>query len=74
MARLTLQKAKDKATRALREKAIANAKVELALNGKSAADLTEEDLEVIVADHEEQLKKKFWTGTTIAAMAFLGLN
>lgn len=74
MARFTLQTAKDKAARALREKAIANAKVELALNGKSAADLTEEDLEIIVADHEEQLKKKFWTGTTIAAMAFLGLN
>ena len=74
MARFTLQKAKDKAARALRERAIANAKVELALSGKSAADLTEEDLEVIVADHEEQLKKKFWTGTTIAAMAFLGLN
>jgi hypothetical protein len=74
MARFTLRKAKDKAASALREKAIANAKVELALNGKSAADLTEEDLEIIVADHEEQLKKKFWTGTTIAAMAFLGLN
>lgn len=57
----------------LREKAIARAKVEIALAGKRVTDYDQEQLEVIVAAEEKKLVEKYRNSVFVVALLALGL-
>ncbi len=57
----------------IRERAIAQAKAKIASNGKNIRDFTEEQLEIIVAEEEYQIKNKLKTSTFMSVLAFFGL-
>lgn len=63
----------DKYHRVLREKAIARAKVEIALAGKRVSDYDEEQLEVIVAAEEKKLLEKYRNSVFVVALLALGI-
>jgi hypothetical protein len=67
------QSLKDKYRRSLREKAIARAKVEIALAGKYVSDYDQEQLEVIVAAEEKKLLEKYRNSAFVVALLALGL-
>lgn len=58
---------------ALREKAIARAKVEIALAGKRVSDYDQDQLEVIVAAEEKKLVEKYRNSAFVVALLALGL-
>jgi hypothetical protein len=58
---------------ALREKAIAQAKVEIALAGKKVADYDQEQLEVIVKAQEDRIIAKYRNSTFVVLLLALGL-
>lgn len=57
----------------LREKAIAQAKVEIALAGKRVADYDQEQLEVIVKAQEDKLIQKYRNSTFVVMLLALGI-
>lgn len=63
----------DKYRRVLREKAIARAKVEIALAGKHVGDYDQDQLEVIVAAEEKKLLEKYRNSAFVIALLALGI-
>ena len=64
-----LKKYKDK----IREKAIEQTKVELALNNRNINDISDAELETLVQQQEKDLFAKYKDRTLYAVLAFLGL-
>lgn len=58
---------------ALREKAIAQAKVEIALAGKKVTDYDQEQLEVIVKAQEDKIVTKYRNSAFVVLLLALGL-
>ena len=58
---------------ALREKAIARAKAEIALAGKYVGDYDQEQLEVIVAAEERKIVEKYRNSAFVVALLAFGL-
>ncbi|MCY3837245.1 MAG: hypothetical protein OXH09_01090 [Gammaproteobacteria bacterium] len=58
----------------IRERAIKKAKVRIALHGRNVEDFTEDDLEVVVADEEEKIRKQLWVVPLIAVGIVLGIT
>lgn len=67
------QSLQDKYRRVLREKAIARAKVEIALAGKRVSDYDQDQLEVIVAAEEKKLLEKYRNSAFVVALLALGI-
>jgi hypothetical protein len=63
----------DKYRSALREKAIAQAKVEIALAGKRVTDYDQEQLEVIVKAQEDKIVAKYRNSAFVVLLLALGL-
>ena len=63
----------EKYSKLIRERAIDQAKAKIALNAKDIKDFTEEQLEIIVAEEENQIRSKLKTSTFMSVLAFLGL-
>lgn len=64
---------KDKYRHVLREKAIARAKVEIALAGKRVTDYDQDQLEVIVAAEEKKIVEKYRNSAFVLALLAFGL-
>ena len=58
---------------ALREKAIAQAKVEIALAGKKVGDYDHEQLELIVKDQESKILQKYRNSAFVVLLLALGI-
>ena len=58
---------------AIREKAISRAKARIALSGRSPSELSEDELEVIVKEEEDQVKQMIYGSGIAAIMLFLGV-
>ena len=63
----------DRYRSALREKAIAQAKVEIALAGKKVADYDQEQLELIVQDQETKILQKYRNSAFVVLLLALGI-
>ena len=63
----------DRYRHALREKAIAQAKVEIALAGKKVSDYDHEQLEVIVKDQETKILQKYRNSAFVVFLLALGI-
>lgn len=63
----------DKYRSVIREKAIDQAKVEIALAGKEVTDYTAEQLEVIVKDQEDKIVQKYRNSTLVVFFLALGI-
>jgi hypothetical protein len=59
---------------ALREKAIARAKVEIALAGKRVTDYDEDQLEIIVKAEEDKILEKYRNSAFVVLLLALGLT
>ena len=70
----TFTKYSDRIIGALREKAIQEVKVKIALAGKTRDDFTQDELEILVKDKEEEIKAKFKGTVGLGLLAFLGLS
>ena len=57
----------------IREKAIDQAKVEIALAGKEVSDYTAEQLEIIVKDQEDKIVQKYRNSTLVVFLLALGI-
>jgi hypothetical protein len=66
-------KAVDKYRSKIRERAISQAKAQIALAGKKVADYSEEDLEIIVLNEEEKVKRSMKTSGLVVILIALGL-
>jgi hypothetical protein len=60
--------------RALREKAIEQAKVEIALAGKRVSDYDEDQLEIIVKAEEDKILEKYRNSAFVVLLLALGLT
>ena len=58
----------------IREKAIEQVKVELALNNRNINDISDAELETLVQQQEKDLYAKYKDRTLYAVLAFLGLS
>ena len=58
----------------IRERAIKKAKVRIALHGRKVEDFSEDDLEIVVADEEEKIRKQLWVVPLIAIGIVLGIT
>ena len=67
------EKLADKYRSALREKAISQAKVEIALAGKKVADYDQEQLELIVKDQETKILQKYRNSAFVVLLLALGI-
>ena len=68
-----IQKLMDKYSNVIRERAIAQAKAKIAANNKDINNFTEEQLEIIVAEEEYQIKNKIKKSTFMSVLAFFGI-
>lgn len=66
-------KAVDKYRSKIRERAITQAKAQIALAGKKVSDYSEEDLEIIVLNEEEKVKSSMKTSGLVVILIALGL-
>ena len=57
----------------IREKAIDQAKVEIALAGKAVTDYNAEQLEIIVKDQEDKIVQKYKNSTIVVFLLALGI-
>jgi hypothetical protein len=64
----------DKYRSKIRERAIIQAKKRIALSDKKINDFTQDELEVIVLDEEEKLKRALRQSGVVALLITLGLN
>ena len=62
-----------KSSELIRDRAIAKAKAKIAANGKDIANFTEEQLEIIVAEEEYQIKSNIKKSTFMSVLAFFGI-
>ncbi len=60
--------------RRIRKAAIARVKKDLILHGKNEAELSEQDLEYLVADAEESIRSQIAQTSLIGALALLGIG
>ncbi len=60
--------------RRIRKAAIARVKKDLILHGKREEDLSEQDLEYLVADAEESIRSQIAQTSLIGALALLGIG
>lgn len=67
------EKALNRYQAALRDKAIEQAKVEIALAGKKTEDYDEEQLEIIVKAQEDKIKSKYKHGTFAVILLAFGI-
>ena len=67
------QSAIDKYRSVIREKAIDQAKVEIALAGKKVSDYDEEQLEIIVKAQEDKIVQRYKNSTLIVLLLALGI-
>lgn len=58
----------------IRERAITQAKARIALSEKKLADFTEDELEIIVKDEEEKVKRSLKQSAVVALLITLGLS
>lgn len=63
----------DKYRSVIREKAIDQAKVEIALAGKEIIDYNAEQLEIIVKDQEDKILQKYRNSTLVVFLLALGI-
>ena len=63
----------DKYRAVIREKAITQAKVEIALAGKYVSDYDQEQLEVIVKAQEDKIVQKYRNSTFVVLLLILGI-
>jgi hypothetical protein len=63
----------DKYRAVIREKAIDQAKVEIALAGKAVTDYNAEQLEIIVKDQEDKIVQKYKNSTIVVFLLALGI-
>jgi hypothetical protein len=63
----------DRYRHALREKAIAQAKVEIALAGKRVTDYDHDQLELIVKDQETKILQKYRNSAFVVLLLALGI-
>ena len=63
----------DKYRSVIREKAIDQAKVEIALAGKEVTDYNAEQLEIIVKDQEDKIIQKYKNSTVVVFLLALGI-
>ena len=63
----------DKYRRVIREKAIEQAKVEIALAGKEVSDYNAEQLEIIVKAQEDKIIQKYRNSTLVIFLLALGI-
>ena len=68
--KMRLEKLMIKYSKLIRERAIAQAKAKIAQNGKDVKDFTEEQLEIIVAEEEYQIKNKIRKSAFLSILAF----
>lgn len=59
---------------AVRERAIANAKVRILLSERKLADFSEDELEIVVAEEERKLYSAVKEKGLLAVLALLGIN
>ncbi|GAH06371.1 unnamed protein product [marine sediment metagenome] len=64
----------DKYRSKIRERAIIQAKKRIALSDKKINDFTQDELEVIVLNEEEKLKRALRQSGVVALLITLGLN
>jgi len=57
----------------IREKAIDQAKVEIALAGKNVTDYSADQLEIIVKDQEDKIIQKYRNSTLVVFLLALGI-
>jgi uncharacterized protein YaaQ len=67
-------KAVDKYRSKIRERAITQAKAKIALAGRKVEDYSPEDLEVIVLNEEEKVKRSMKTSGLVVILIALGLG
>ena len=68
------QRLTGKVRRRIRERAIKKAKVRIALHGRNIDDFSEDELEIVVADEEEKIRKRLWIAPMIAVGIVLGIT
>ena len=61
-------------SKALRERAISEAKARIALAGRSLRDISPDELEVIVKEEEDKIKTRYKNNLGIGLLAYLGLT
>lgn len=64
----------DKVRSRIRERAIKKAKVRIALHGRKIEDFSEDELEIVVADEEEKVRKQLLVVPLIAIGIVLGIT
>ena len=64
----------DKYQSKIRERAITQAKARIALSEKKFEDFTEDELEVIVKDEEDKVKRSLKQSAVVALLITLGLS
>ena len=64
----------DKYRSKIRERAITQAKAQIALAGRKVEDYSEEDLEIIVLNEEEKVKNSMKTTGLVVILVALGLG
>jgi hypothetical protein len=67
-------KAVDKYRSKIRERAITQAKAQIALAGRKVEDYSPEDLEIIVLNEEEKVKRSMKTSGLVVILIALGLG
>lgn len=60
--------------RRIRERAIENVRKDLILHGKREQDVSQEDLEYLLADAEKEVVSRLKQSSLVAALALLGIN
>ena len=58
----------------IRERAIKKAKVRIALHGRKVEDFSPDELEIVVADEEEKIRKQLWIVPLVAVGVVLGIT
>ncbi len=58
----------------IRERAIRRAKSRIALNGRKPRELSEDELEIIVKEEEDTIKRRIYGSGIAAIMVVLGVN
>lgn len=64
----------DKYRSKIRERAITQAKARIALSERQFEDFTEDELEIIVQDEEEKVKRSMKQSAVVALLITLGLS
>ena len=67
-------KVRDKYSSGIRERAITQAKARIALSEKKFEDFTPDELEIIVKDEEDKVKRSLKQSAVVALLITLGLS